>query len=63
MRTPTRIAMLIASVAAVAGLTISGAAAAIAAPGTDGMGYNGECQNGMGYNCGGGTSTDGMGYN
>ncbi|ONI79433.1 hypothetical protein ALI144C_26855 [Actinosynnema sp. ALI-1.44] len=60
MRTPTRIVMLVAGAAAVAGLAFSGAAAAVAAPSPDGMGYDQTCQNGMGYDCG--TNTDGMGY-
>ncbi|MFC0112794.1 hypothetical protein [Kibdelosporangium aridum] len=60
MRTQTRIAMVLAGAAAVAGLAISGAATAIAAPGPDGMGYDVACEDGMGYDCG--TSTDGMGY-
>ena len=62
MRTQSRIAALLVSTAAAVGLALSGAAAAVAAPGTDGMGFDQVCQDGMGFDCVGGLGTDGMGF-
>lgn len=62
MRTQSRIAVLLASTAAVVGLALTGAAAAVAAPSPDGMGFDQVCQDGMGFDCAGGVSTDGMGF-
>jgi len=61
MRVLSRIALLVAAVAALVTIGLSGAGAGMpAGRQSANMGYDGACTDSMGYNCAG---TDEMGYN
>lgn len=62
VRTHNRIAVSVTGAIAAAGLALSGAATAVAAPSPDDMGYDRMCSDDMGYDCAGGVGTNDMGY-